>query len=117
MALKKILQEGSVGAERQRACWRTSWPPSTPASSRRGCSRGGDIQKDIAWSALRKIIKMRLEELESIDEDVRLEAMDRLLDLVVTGIERGKDNTVVQILENVSRGSSSRATPTLSTRG
>jgi HEAT repeat protein len=103
MALKKILQEGSVGAERQRALLADFVAALDPGILEKGLLARRDIQKDIAWSALRKIIKMRLEELESIDEDVRLEAMDRLLDLVVTGIERGKDNTVVQILENVSQ--------------
>jgi len=103
MALKKVLQDSSVGAERQRALLADFVATLDPGILEKGLLARRDIQKEIAWSALRKIIRVRLEELESTDEDIRLEAIDRLLDLVVTGIERGKDNTVVQILEIVSQ--------------
>jgi len=103
LALKQILQDSAGGAERQRALLAEFVAALDPGILEKGLLARRDIQKEIAWSALRKIIKMRLEELESADEDVRLEAMDRLLDLVVTGIERNKDNTVVQILESVSQ--------------
>jgi HEAT repeat protein len=103
MAFKRVLQDSSVGAERQRALLSDFVATLDPGILEKGLLTRRDIQKEIAWSALRKIIRIRLEELENTDEDVRLEAMDRLLDLVVTGIERGKDNTVVQILENVSQ--------------
>ncbi len=102
-ALKKILQDASGGAEKQRNLLANFVAALDPGILEKGLLARRDIQREIAWSALRKIIKTRMADLNSPDEDTRLEAMDRLLDLVVTGIERNKDNTVVQIVETVSQ--------------
>jgi hypothetical protein len=103
MAFKKVLQESLGGADRQRGLLASFVAALDPGILEKGILARRDIQKEIAWSALRKIIKLRLSELDSTDEDVRLEATDRLLDLVLTGIERNKDNTVVQIVDMISR--------------
>ncbi len=103
MALKKVLQESLGGAEKQKNLLAGFVAALDPGILEKGILARRDIQKEIAWSALRKIIRMRLGELDSPDEDVRLEAVDRLLDLTLTGVERNKDNTVVQIVESVAQ--------------
>ncbi len=103
IAFKKVLQESLSGVDRQRGLLASFVAALDPGILEKGILARRDIQKEIAWSALRKIIRLRLGELDSTDEDVRLEATDRLLDLVITGIERNKDNTVVQIIDMVTR--------------
>lgn len=103
MAFKKVIQESMSGVDKQRGLLASFVAALDPGILEKGILARRDIQKEIAWSALRKIIRLRLGELDSTDEDVRLEATDRLLDLVITGIERNKDNTVVQIIDMISR--------------
>jgi len=60
------------------------------------------VQRGMAWSAVRKIILKHLDNLFAEDADVRHEAADSLQNLTRMAVERGKDNTVLQIIEKLA---------------
>ncbi len=61
-----------------------------------------ELQKTLAWSALRKIIDKNLEDLDSGDHDRILDAVDKLNQLACIGAERGKSHTVMHIIDKIN---------------
>ena len=98
-ALKKVLQDASAGVDRQRNMLASFVAALDPTILERGLLARSDVQRDMAWSAVRRIIKARLRDLSSSDEDVRLEAIEKLMGFALIAIERNKDNTVMQLLD------------------
>ena len=101
-ALKSVLQGTSEGVESKKSLLANFIATIDPTILERGLLSRRDIQRDMSWSAVRRIVKARIKDLASANEDARLEALERLMSLALTAVERNKDNTVLQILENVS---------------
>lgn len=101
-ALKSVLQGSGEGVESKKSLLANFIATIDPTILERGLLSRRDIQRDMSWSAVRRIVKARIKDLASANEDVRLEALERLMSLALTAVERNKDNTVLQILENVS---------------
>ncbi len=101
-ALKNVLQGTSEGVESKKSLLANFIATIDPTILERGLLSRRDIQRDMSWSAVRRIVKARIKDLASANEDVRLEALERLMSLALTAVERNKDNTVLQVLENVS---------------
>ena len=98
-ALKAVLQDAGAGVDRQRSLLASFVAALDPSILEKGLLSRQDVQRDMAWSAVRRIIKARLRDLGSSDEDVRLEAIEKLMGFALIAIERNKDNTVMQLLE------------------
>ncbi len=101
-AFQKILDESAGGTGKYRSMLADFVASLDPTILEDGILTSREIQRSIAWSALRKIIDRCLEDLEAPDEEKRLTALEKLADLVGTGAERGKINTVLQVSETVS---------------
>ena len=101
-ALKGILQGTNEGVESKKSLLANFIATIDPTILERGLLSRRDIQRDMSWSAVRRIVKARIKDLASANEDVRLEALERLMSLALTAVERNKDNTVLQVMENVS---------------
>ncbi|MBN1433464.1 HEAT repeat domain-containing protein [Candidatus Fermentibacterales bacterium] len=101
-ALKKVLQDAGSGVDRQRNLLAGFVAALDPSILEKGLLSRRDVQRDMAWSAVRRIIKARLRDLSSKDEDVRLEAVEKLMGFALIAVERNKDNTVMQLLEAVT---------------
>lgn len=101
-AFQKILDESTGGTGKYRSMLADFVASLDPTILEDGILTSREIQRSIAWSALRKIIDRSLEDLEAPGEERRLSALEKLADLVGTGAERGKINTVLQVSETVS---------------
>jgi len=101
LAFKKILEESSGGAERQRGLLAEFVATLDPTILEKGILSIQDVRKNMAWSALRKIIEKSLEDLQSNDPDVVLHSIEKLHDLSLTGISRNKSHTIYQIIEDI----------------
>jgi hypothetical protein len=101
-AFQKILDESAGGTGKYRSMLADFVASLDPTILEDGILTSREIQRSIAWSALRKIIDRCLEDLEAPGEEKRLSALEKLADLVGTGAERGKINTVLQVSETVS---------------
>ena len=103
MALKSVLLEAGSGVEKQRNMLASFVAALDPSILEKGLLSRRDIQRDMAWSAVRKIIKTRLKDLESEDDDIRLEALEKVMQFAQVAVERNKDNTLMQTLEGVTQ--------------
>ena len=73
-----------------------------PTLLEKGLLASEHVQRGMAWSAVRKIIVRHMDNLFSDDADVRHDAADSLQDLTRMAVERGKDNTVLQVIEKLA---------------
>ncbi|MBD3369253.1 hypothetical protein GF402_02695 [Candidatus Fermentibacteria bacterium] len=110
-AFKKVLDGSAEGITNQRGLLANFIASLDPTILEQGLLARRDIQRDMSWSAVRRIVRARIKDLASTDEDLRLEAVERLMSLTLTAIERNKDNTVQQVIENVGAMLSYEANP------
>lgn len=101
-AFQKILDESSGGTGKYRSMLADFVASLDPTILEDGILTSRELQRSIAWSALRKIIDRSLEDLDAHGEERQLTALEKLADLVGTGAERGKINTVLHVAESVS---------------
>lgn len=101
-AFQKILDESAGGTGKYRSMLADFVASLDPTILEDGILTSREIQRSVAWSALRKIIERCLDDLEAPGEERRVAALEKLADLVGTGAERGKINTVLQVAETVS---------------
>jgi hypothetical protein len=60
------------------------------------------VQKNMSWGAVRSILFGYLSRLDDPDPDLRHGSLGKLGDLIPVAVDRGKENTVLQISEKVS---------------
>lgn len=101
-ALSRILEESASGSGRYRSMLADFVATLDPTILEEGVLVSRELQKTLAWSALRKIIDKNLEDLDSGDHDRILDAVDKLNQLACIGAERGKSHTVMHIIDKVN---------------
>ncbi len=100
-ALSRILEEASSGSGKYRSMLADFVATLDPTILEKGLVVSRELQKTLAWSALRKIIDKNLEDLDSNNQDRVLDALDKLNQLACIGAERGKVHTVMHVTDNV----------------
>ncbi len=102
-ALQEILTEGSGDRRKQRGLLARFMAALDPSLLEGGLLGSAEVQRSMSWSAMRKIITGHLSKLTSRNSEVRHRSADVLRDMAVAAVERGKDNTVLQVVETVSK--------------
>lgn len=100
-ALSRILEEAASGSGKYRSMLADFVATLDPTILERGILVSRELQKTLAWGALRKIIDKNIEDLDSKNQDCILDALDKLTQLVCIGAERGKTHTVMHVTDNV----------------
>lgn len=109
-ALKTLLSsEGDL--TRQRGTLARFIAALDPTLLEKGLLASEHVQRGMAWSAVRKIIIRHMDNLFSDDADVRHDAADSLQDLTRMAVERGKDNTVLQVIEKLAESVDAETDP------
>jgi HEAT repeat protein len=101
-ALKSVLAAAKEDKEEQRGMIARFVTALDPTLLERGLLSNRIIQRGMAWKAIRKIIDRLLANLPSPDPDTRHHAVSKLQDMSLLAVERGKENSTLQIIENVS---------------
>ena len=60
------------------------------------------VQKNMSWGAVKSILSGYLVRLDDADPDLRHDSLGKLGDLIPIAVDRGKENTVLQVSEKVS---------------
>ena len=102
-ALKSVLAAAKENREEQRGMIARFVFALDPTLLEKGLLSNRIIQRGMAWKAVRKIIDRLLSSLPSPDPDVRHRAVGKLQDMALLAVERGKENSTIQIIEYVSR--------------
>jgi len=102
-ALSRILEESASGSGKYRSMLADFVATLDPSILEEGILVSRELQKTLAWSALRKIIDKNLEDLQSSDQDHILDALDKLNQLGCIGAERGKTHTVMHVTDAVQK--------------
>jgi hypothetical protein len=102
-ALGRILEESASGSGKYRSMLADFVATLDPTILEEGILVSRELQKTLAWSALRKIIDKNIEDLQSSDQDRILDALDKLNQLVCIGAERGKTHTVMHVTDSVQQ--------------
>jgi len=100
-ALSRILEEAASGSGKYRSMLADFVATLDPSILEKGILVSRELQKTLAWGALRKIIDKNLEDLDSNNQDRILDALDKLNQLACIGAERGKIHTVMHVTDNV----------------
>ncbi len=100
-ALSRILEEAASGSGKYRSMLADFVATLDPSILEKGILVSRELQKTLAWGALRKIIDKNLEDLGSGNQDCILDALDKLNQLACIGAERGKTHTVMHVTDNV----------------
>ena len=101
-ALKSVLAAARDNREEQRSMIARFVTALDPTLLEKGLLSSKVIQKGMAWKAIRKIIDRLLPNLSSQDPDVRHNSVNKLKDMALLAVERGKENSTLQIIENLS---------------
>ncbi|MFO8182715.1 MAG: HEAT repeat domain-containing protein [Candidatus Aegiribacteria sp.] len=101
-ALKSVLAAAREDREEQRGMIARFVTALDPTLLERGLLSNPAIQKGMAWKAVRRMIDSLLNSLSSPDPDVRHEALGKLKDMAMLAVERGKENSTIQIVERVT---------------
>lgn len=101
-ALKSVLAAANKNKEEQRGMIARFVFALDPTLLEKGFLSNRIIQRGMAWKAIRKIIDRLLASLSSPDPDTRHHAVSKLQDMSLLAVERGKENSTLQIIENVS---------------
>ena len=101
-ALKSVLAAARDNREEQRSMIARFVTALDPTLLEKGLLSSKVIQKGMAWKAIRKIIDRLLPNLSSQDPDVRHNSVLKLKDMALLAVERGKENSTLQIIENLS---------------
>lgn len=102
-ALKAVLAAAKDDKEEQRGLIARFITALDPSLLEKGLLSNIYVQRGMAWKAIRKIIDSLLRSLTSPDPDVRHKAVGKLKDMALLAVERGKENSSSQIIENISR--------------
>lgn len=102
-ALKAVLAAAKDDKEEQRGLIARFVIALDPTLLERGLLSNKFVQQGMAWKALRKIIDRLLHNLVSPDPDIRHRAVGKLQEMAVLAVKRGKENSSLQIIENISR--------------
>ncbi|MCK5115295.1 MAG: hypothetical protein KAR44_01765 [Candidatus Aegiribacteria sp.] len=102
-ALKSVLAAAKENREEQRGMIARFVFALDPTLLEKGLLSNRVIQRGMAWKAVRKIIDRLLASLPSPDPDTRHRAVGKLQDMALLAVERGKENSTIQIIEYVSR--------------
>ena len=102
-ALKSVLAAAKENREEQRGMIARFVFALDPTLLEKGLLSNRVIQRGMAWKAVRKIIDRLLASLPSPDPDTRHRAIGKLQDMALLAVERGKENSTIQIIEYVSR--------------
>ena len=100
-ALSRILEEAASGSGKYRSMLADFVATLDPSILEKGILVSRELQKTLAWGALRKIIDKNLEDLDSENQDCVLDALDKLNQLACIGAERSKTHTVMHVTDNV----------------
>ena len=101
-ALKSVLAAAQENREEQRGMIARFVFALDPTLLEKGLLSNRVIQRGMAWKAVRKIIDRLLTSLPSPDPDTRHRTVGKLQDMALLAVERGKENSTLQIIENVS---------------
>lgn len=101
-ALKSVLAAANKNKEEQRGMIARFVIALDPTLLEKGFLSDRNIQRGMAWKAIRKIIDRLLASLSSLDPDTRHHAVSKLQDMSLLAVERGKENSTLQIIENIS---------------
>ncbi len=101
-ALKSVLAAAKENREEQRGMIARFVFALDPTLLEKGLLSNRVIQAGMAWKAVRKIIDRLLTSLPSPDPDTRHRTVSKLQDMALLAVERGKENSTLQIIENVS---------------
>ncbi len=110
-ALKKILEESDSDRTNGRALLARFISALDPSLLETGLLSSRSVQRGMAWGAIRTIITSHLERLGSKDPDVRHTALAGLREMGILAIERGKDNSILQVVERISSAIRSEVDP------
>ncbi len=102
-ALKSVLAAAKENKEEQRGMIARFVFALDPSLLEKGLLSNRVIQRGMAWKAVRKIIDRLLASLPSPDPDTRHRTVGKLQDMALLAVERGKENSTIQIIEYVSR--------------
>ena len=102
-ALKFVLAAAKEDKEEQRGLIARFITVLDPSLLEKGLLSNIYVQRGMAWKAIRRIIDSLLRSLASPDPDVRHKTVGKLQDMALLAIERGKENSSSQIIENISR--------------
>jgi len=102
-ALKSVLAAAKENREEQRGMIARFVFALDPTLLEKGLLSNRIIQRGMAWKAVRKIIDRLLVSLPSPDPDIRHRTVGKLQDMALLAVERGKENSTIQIIEYVSR--------------
>jgi len=102
-ALKAVLAAAKEDKEEQRGMIARFVTALDPTLLERGLLSNRIIQQGMAWKAVRKIIDRLLSSLPSPDPDTRHQTVSKLQDMALLAVERGKENSTLQIIENLAR--------------
>ncbi len=100
-ALSRILEEAASGSGKYRSMLADFVATLDPTILEQGILVSRELQKTLAWGSLRKIIDKNLEDLDCDNQDIILDALDKLSQLACIGAERGKTHTVMHVTDNV----------------
>lgn len=101
-ALKCVLAAAREDRDEQRGMIARFITALDPTLLERGLLSSPAVQRGMAWKAVRRMIDSLLNSLSSPDPDVRHEALGKLRDMAMLAVERGKENSTIQILERVT---------------
>jgi len=101
-ALKHVLAAAKNDKEEQRSMIARFVVALDPSLLEEGLLSNRVIQKEMAWKAIRKIIDRLLSSLLSPDPDTRHKTVGKLQEMALLAVERGKENSTIQIIENIS---------------
>lgn len=101
-ALKSVLAAAKENKEEQRGMIARFVTALDPTLLERGLLSNRIIQRGMAWKAIRKIIDRLLTSLPSPDPDTRHRAVSKLQDMSLLAVERGKENSTLQIIDSIS---------------
>ncbi len=110
-ALKKVLTEAGGDDGERRRLFARFVSAVDPGLLERGLLTDRRVQRGIAWTAVRRIITGLMERVRSEDPDVRHEALEQLLNMSLIAVERGKVNTIIQVVQKVSTAIRSESDP------
>ncbi|PIE63698.1 MAG: hypothetical protein CSA26_11730 [Desulfobacterales bacterium] len=100
-ALGRILEESASGSGKYRSMLADFVAALDPSILEEGVLVSRELQKTMAWTALRKIIDKNIEDLSSGNQDRVLDALDKLNQLACIGAERGKTHTVLHVIDSI----------------
>lgn len=101
-ALKSVLAAAHENKEEQRGMIARFVFALDPTLLEKGLLSNRVIQRGMAWKAVRKIIDRLLASLPSPDPDTRHQTLGKLQEMALLAVERGKENSTLQIIDYVS---------------